>query len=130
MVDDSNDHEAYTLHELLRKRKVRWRKGWRALLNHLEAIEMTKGTRFILRKRRRYTTYRVTMAAIREHAPGLLPPEERPAKPALNLELRTMETFLADLEEKQRDVCLRFFDAEVGPIIQNLEERVERIEQK
>lgn len=125
-MSDLRDHELISLQEA--KRRISYRKGWKSLLNELTAIELATGARFVDRKkRRRYWRYRVTIAAIKEHAPRLV--GKRRVAPAHGLEIRKFEEALSVLDQKIDDVCSEVFHRQVNPQILALKKRLLKVEQ-
>lgn len=92
----------------------------RTLLRALEDVERAKGVVLVQRrKRRRRTHYRVTVAAIRLHAPELIPPEGTATL------LRQAREFLAEHDRRVAELvderCEQHFERRVMPVVQRLE---------
>lgn len=130
MGNGVNDHEPISLAEA--RKHIRYRMGWRSLLNYLTAKELALGLKFIDRQRqrgRRRTRYRVTLAAIRAHAPEIVPGEPRTPTTG-GLTVSQFKGALDVLDEKIADVTREELRREIHPRISALAGRVKALETK
>lgn len=124
------DSEPLSLDEL--RPLLRYRRGRRSLLRQLEAHEVLRGVRFVVRHHGpERTRYSVTLASLRRYAPDLLPPELR--DPAVGdvsqtdrTELRRARNQLALLDDKIEEVAIEVVERRVQPQIDKLREALRK----
>lgn len=123
------DNEPMSLQEA--RKVIRYRRGWRSLLNNLEAREILHGKPFVTRRRgkRGVTRYTVTVSSLRRHAPDLLPTEIRgegvDTSPTVDgMSLRRMRGALHVLDERIEEGCVEVVENRVEPRLERLEAEV------
>lgn len=121
-----SDHEPISIAEV--KRRIGYRKGWRSLLNYLEAKELAGGVKFIARLRSRgRCRYRVTIAGVHAHAPELI-------KGALqsqpSIQLKQVKEFLASIDGRITFECEEQITKRVTPRISALQTELSDIRQR
>lgn len=101
-----SEHEPISLREA--RKRIGYRRGWRSLLNALTARELSQGVRFVDRHPGpRRTRYRVTVAAIRTHAPDLVRGDgtNLGTTRSVSVEVRQFREALQELDERAADIA-------------------------
>jgi hypothetical protein len=122
--DDFGEHEPVSL-ERLRKR-IRYRKGWKALLRYLRAIERVFGVSIVLEvPGEKVTRYEVTLAAVREHARHLIPQDTRPT--TINTDGLNVSNLRELIASQQEEIAIEVVESRAMKRIERLEREVESI---
>lgn len=120
-------HTPLSLQEL--RDAIGYKKGWKSLLRYLDAVELAKGVTILKRVRgRKLTRYLVTLAAIQEHAPEILPEGLRPERPTQQLALRAAQDFLAHRDDRMYEIARNVVDKRATKQIERLSERLRGVE--